>query len=173
MRRIADEPRRKGPYGDAGEQIADDRRQPQPDGQVAEGARQDEAHRDQRDECGIVMHVAFPSSVTQFNRRQLTGPAILRSPGEAIPPMFRILAIAADPAWTRRPLPTPTCIAGPTPQGTVQYSDRWVPGSVLVKTDQSRATSRVPRPPTASLSPHPMPQSPSEQISQQQRVSAP
>jgi hypothetical protein len=32
-------------------------------------------------------------------------------------------------------------------KGTVQYSDRWVPGSVLVKTDKSRGT---PPPPTAA-----------------------
>jgi hypothetical protein len=31
--------------------------------------------------------------------------------------------------------------------GTVQYSDRWVPGSVLVKTDKNRGT---PPPPTVS-----------------------
>jgi hypothetical protein len=34
--------------------------------------------------------------------------------------------------------------------GVIQYSDRWVPGSVLVKTDRSKASAGAPPAPSAS-----------------------
>ena len=81
------------------------------------------------------MHLAFPSSVTQF-KQQTWGSQRYSGTGEAQPPMFRTLAITATLLglastaqadvyrWTGA-------------DGTVQYSDRWVPGSVLIKTDKS------------------------------------
>ena len=84
------------------------------------------------------MHVAFLLDCDAVQPAELTRPAILRHPGRH-PHMFRILAIAATLVgltaaahadvyrWTDA-------------QGHVQYSDRWVPGSMLVKTHRVRAT---------------------------------
>ncbi len=58
-------------YCDAGDEIAHDRWQAYPGSEVPEYTGQDEAHRDQCDECCIVMHLAVSSSVTQFKRQLL------------------------------------------------------------------------------------------------------
>jgi Domain of unknown function (DUF4124) len=55
-------------------------------------------------------------------------------------PMFRILAIAATLAGTLSIAQAEEVYRWTDAQGHVQYSDRWVPGSVLVKTSNSRAT---------------------------------
>ena len=56
---VGDEARRERPDGDAGEQVADERRQAHARGEEAEAERQDEADRDQRNELGIVGHGTF------------------------------------------------------------------------------------------------------------------
>ncbi len=54
--------------------------------------------------------------------------------------MFRILAIAVTLAGTASVAQAEDVYRWTDAQGRVQYSDRWVPGSVLVKTSDSRAT---------------------------------
>ena len=51
--------------------------------------------------------------------------------------MFRILAIAATLLGAAS-VAQADVYRWTDAKGTIQYSDRWVPGSVLVKTDQSR-----------------------------------
>jgi len=55
-------------------------------------------------------------------------------------PLFRILAIAVTLAGTLSVAQAEEVYRWTDAQGQVQYSDRWVPGSVLVKTSNSRAT---------------------------------
>jgi hypothetical protein len=55
-------------------------------------------------------------------------------------PMFRILAIAVTLSGTASVAAAEEVYRWTDAQGHVQYSDRWVPGSVLVKTSNSRAT---------------------------------
>ena len=54
--------------------------------------------------------------------------------------MFRILAIAMTLAGTASVAQAEDVYRWTDAQGRVQYSDRWVPGSVLVKTSDSRST---------------------------------
>jgi hypothetical protein len=54
--------------------------------------------------------------------------------------MFRILAIVVTLAGTAAVAQAEEVYRWTDAQGRVQYSDRWVPGSVLVKTSDSRAT---------------------------------
>jgi hypothetical protein len=85
-----------------------------------------------------VIQLAFPSSVTQFKLRAAGSRRYSGNRGGL--PMLRILAI------------TLLALAGVSAahadvyrwvdsNGVVQYSDRWVPGSVLVKQDKSRPAS--------------------------------
>jgi hypothetical protein len=57
-----------------------------------------------------------------------------------IRPLFRILAVAVTLAGTLSAAQAEEVYRWTDAQGHVQYSDRWVPGSVLVKTTNSRAT---------------------------------
>jgi hypothetical protein len=53
---VADEPGGEGPDGDAGEQVADQRRQPQAPREHAEHEGQAEAGREQDEQVGLVFH---------------------------------------------------------------------------------------------------------------------
>ncbi len=68
--RVGDETRREGADENAGDKIADERRQPQPVGDIAEDRRQHEADGDRRDKVYIMRQGFDLESLPPFCRRK-------------------------------------------------------------------------------------------------------